>query len=220
MFFALHPGHDTRRRPARGRRGHRRPGRRGGARPSSGGRRRGPQARRSTSRQPRPARAPELPVEIRRAGVQALLAQTLDRGPAAARDHGQPFQRHADPPRPGRCGARWREAEVGDEQRFDSTVNKCRSAWRRCSARRRRCCCRRRGCCRSDRLQTARPARRRRSDPRPHLSPGAVRSRSAGGIVRSDAPRSRRRRRHLHRSAEMEAACGVRRPLRASLRRI
>ena len=39
-----------------------------------------------------------FPLEIRRAGVQALVTETLDRGPERRRDDGQPFQRHADPP--------------------------------------------------------------------------------------------------------------------------
>ena len=82
----LHPGHDARGRAARGRRRRRHPGRRAGPGAAGGRDRAGARQRRRRAR--RAARERVLrhfPLEIRREGVQALVAETLDRHPDARR---------------------------------------------------------------------------------------------------------------------------------------
>ena len=180
MLAGLHPGHDARRRAAGGGRRHRRPGggtgsgaARGGdrRRPSSetirSGRRRASACSRASARDPARGRAGARERDAR-PGLGSRAAMTVNLFSDTQTRPTEAMRRAMA------------QAEVGDEQRFDDpTVNALQERVARAA--------RQGGGAASavghdvqrDRVPAARPARRRRGDPRPHVPPGAVRGRRA-----------------------------------------
>ena len=185
---------------------------RGGDRPGARGRRPTSGRRRGS------ACSGDFPLEIRREGVQALVAETLE--PVIRSRAAMTVNLFSDTQtRPTEAMRRaMAQAEVGDEQRFDDpTVNELQERVAALLGKEAALLLPSGTMCNAIGFRLHVRPGRRRGDPRSHVPPGAVRGRGPGGAVRSDAPRSRRRRGHLHRGAGGGCGAAGRRPLRASL---
>ena len=180
MLAGLHPGHDARRRAARGGGRRRRPGRRAGPGAARGGDRAGARARRR--RRARAARERVLerfPLEVRRDGrAGAGRRETLDGSEPRAMTVNLFSDTQTRPTEAMRRAMA--QAEVGDEQRFDDpTVNALQERVAALLGKEAALFLPSGTMCNAIGVPAARAARRRRGDPRPHVAPGAVRGRRA-----------------------------------------
>ena len=216
----LHPGHDARRRAARGRRAT--SGVAGGRTRPERARRRRSRRRSSWTRRARAARGERVLEQLPARGAAARAAAGSWRRRWASRraraDDGQPLQRHADTPDRRRCAQAMAHAEVGDEQRLDDpTVNALQERVAELLGKEAALFLPSGTMCNAIAFRL-------------HVRPGGdevildrtshpVQYEAGGPAALSGAmlQRARRRRRHLHRGAGGGSGAAGRRPLRAAL---